>query len=334
MTPAHAVMATPRLLLVGSLTRDFIFYPGESPRLDIPGGHALYAAAGAVIWEKRLAIASQVGKRYPSEDWLSLFQGHGLHVAGVRILDHELEQRAVYSYDEELHPALPLVKACLRHKIPFPSLLLGYQPEKDALLTSCGFSPHPLPDLDRIEGAYLCAMPFEYLAQWIAYLYTHGVKRLVATFPKLSEASAEFAQRLSSLEGLEVLIIHERDLQRLFWRLGGDLWEMASFIGRVIPYVVISLSNRRYLLYAAPDGKRWEIPAYSVGQFPIGLEDAFGGGLLAGLVQTTDLRRAVLYGAVSVAFKSESLDPFYCWEVMSDLAASRLEYLDLLVVPL
>ncbi len=333
MIPSHAVIATPRLLLIGSLTRDFIFYPGEPPRLDIPGGRALYAAAGAVIWEKRLAMASQVGKSYPS-DWLSLLRVRGLDVDGVRILDHELEQRAVYSYDEALHPTLPIVKACLRHKIPFPSLLLGYQPEKDALWTSWGFSPHPLPDLHRIEGAYLCAMPFEYLAQWIAYLYTHGVKRLVATFPKLSDASTEFAQRLSSLEGLEVLIVHERDLQKLFWKLSNDLWEMASFIGRFVPHVVISLSNWRYLLYSALDGKRWEIPAYSLGRFPIGLEDAFGGGLLAGLIQTTDLRRAVLYGAVSVAFKSESLDPFYSWEVMSDLAASRLEYLDLLVVPL
>jgi hypothetical protein len=325
--------AIPRLLLVGSLTRDFIFYPGEAPLLEVPGGRALYAASGAVIWEKQLALASQVGKGYPSH-WCSLFQARGLQVDGIRILDQELESRAVYSYDEALRPGFPLVKACLRHGVPFPPQLLGYQPQKDASLTSCGFSPSLLPDsYHQAEGAYLCPMPLEYLAQWIAYLHTHGVKRLVATFPGLLDVSPEYAQRLSFLEGLEVLIIHEKDLQRLFWGLSHDLWEMASWIGRFVPKVVISLSSWRYLLYLASSRERWEIPAYSLGRFPIGLEDAFGGGLLAGLIQTAEPQQAVLYGAVSLAFKSESLDPFYPWEVMPDLARSRLQYLNLLIVP-
>ncbi len=325
--------AVPRLLLVGSLTRDFIFYPGEAPLLDVPGGRALYAASGAVIWEKRLAIASQVGKGYPLH-WRSLFQARGLQVDGIRILDQGLESRAVYSYDEALHPGFPLVKACLRHGVTFPPQLIGYQPQEDASLTSCGFSPYLLPDsYHQAEGAYLCPMPLEYLAQWIAYLHAHGVKRLVATFPKLLGVFHEYAQRLSSLEGLEVLIIHEQDLQKLFWGLSYDLWEMASWIGRFVPKVVICLSDWRYLLYLAASRERWEIPAYSLGRFPLGLEDAFGGGLLAGLIQTAEPPQAVLYGAVSLAFKSESLDPFYPWEVMPDLARSRLEYLSQLVVP-
>ncbi|MFO3796203.1 MAG: hypothetical protein ACK8QZ_02830, partial [Anaerolineales bacterium] len=125
----------PRLLLIGPLTRDFIFYPGQPPRLDIPGGRALYAAAGAIIWEKALALVSQVGSDYPAA-WKTLLEKRGLNLGGVRQLEHPIESRAVYSYDDELRPGFPLTRACLRAGIPFPAALLGYQAEKDASLPS------------------------------------------------------------------------------------------------------------------------------------------------------------------------------------------------------
>ncbi|MEJ5240783.1 MAG: hypothetical protein WHS87_06270 [Anaerolineales bacterium] len=324
----------PRLLLIGSLTRDFIFYPDEPARLDLPGGRALAAAAGAVIWEKALEIVAEIGQDYPSAH-KDLLHKHGLSLNGLRVLDQPLEQRAVYSYDAEVRPGFPLVQACLRHGIPFPSALLGYQAEKDASLSLQGFSPFPLPpSFQMAAAAYLCAMPPENLREWIAYLYTHGVRRLVATFPKLQSTSPAHAQKLPLLEGLEALLIHENDLRILFWGKSDDLWEMAAQLSSIVPHIVIHLPSRRCLLYSAPSNERWEIPAYPARGYPIGVEEAFGGGFLAGLLQTSSLLQAVLHGAISAAFKSESLDPFYCWDVLPELARSRLEYLALLAHPL
>lgn len=324
----------PRILLIGPLTRDFIFYPGQSPRLDIPGGRALYAAAGAIIWEKALALVSQVGSNYPAA-WKRRLEERGLDVGSVRQLDHPIESRAVYSYDDELRPGFSLARACLRAGIPFPAALLGYQREKDASLSS-----HPVPVFElpsshhQAEGAYLCAMPCENLRQWIAYLYTHQIRRLVATFPSLEKIPPAPIPLLASLEGLEVLLIHEKDLRTLFWGISADIHEMAMLAGKIIPHILVHFPAHGCLLYSAHTSDFWEIPAYPRHLFPIGIEEAFGGGFLAGLLHTSDPLQAALHGAISAAFKSESLDPFYTWDVLPALAHARIEYLRLLTHPL
>lgn len=323
----------PRILLIGSLTRDFIFYPGQAPRLDIPGGGALYAAAGAILWEKALALVSQVGSDYPAA-WKTLLEERGLDVSGVRQLDHPIESRAVYSYDDELRPGFPLVRACLRAGIPFPAALLGYQPEKDASLPS----PFPVFDLpashQQAEAAYLSTISLENLPQWIAYLYTHQIRHLVATFPKLDRVPHSYTNLLTSLEGLEVLLIHEKDLRTLFWGISADIHEMAMLAGKIIPHILVHIPARRCLLYVAHTSGFWEISAYPGHLFSIGIEEAFGGGFLAGLLHTSDPLQAALHGAISAAFKGESPAPFYNWDVLPALAHARLEYLRLLTHPL
>lgn len=326
-------MLPPRILLIGRLTRDFIFYPGQAPRLDIPGGSALYAAAGAVIWEKSLALVSQVGKAYPAA-WKTLLERHGLDVREVHQVEVPIEPRAVFCYDDALRPAFPLTRACLRAGIPFPQTLLGYQPEQDAALPSHPFPVFELnPSHHQAEAAYLCPMPLENLRQWIAYLYTRQVRRLVASFPRLEKSLAIPASWPLSLEGLEALIIHEKDLRTLFRDKTQDLLEMTSILGKIVPYIVVRLSTQRFLLYAAPPAQGWEIPAYVEPAFPIGIEEAFGGGFLAGLLRTSDALQAVLHGVISAAFKSESLDPFFNWDVFPELVRTRLEHLRFLVHP-
>ncbi|MFO3796202.1 MAG: hypothetical protein ACK8QZ_02825, partial [Anaerolineales bacterium] len=182
--------------------------------------------------------------------------------------------------------------------------------------------------------AYLCAMPVENLRQWIAYLYTHQVRRVVATFPNLKEIPPAPAPLLASLEGLEVLLIHEKDLCTLFWGVSTEIREMAMLASKIIPHILVHMPARRCLLYSAPASAFWEIPAYPRHLFPIGIEEAFGGGFLAGLLHTSDPLQATLYGAISAAFKSENFEPFYNWDALPSLAHARLESLRPLVHPL
>ena len=43
--------ALPRFLIAGRLTRDYIVFPTGETLLDVPGGNALYAGVGLLVWE-------------------------------------------------------------------------------------------------------------------------------------------------------------------------------------------------------------------------------------------------------------------------------------------
>ncbi len=59
---------TPRFLVAGKLSRDFLLFPNHPPLLDVPGGNALYAAVGIAIWEPQPppAVIARVGEDYPN----------------------------------------------------------------------------------------------------------------------------------------------------------------------------------------------------------------------------------------------------------------------------
>jgi sugar/nucleoside kinase (ribokinase family) len=62
------------------------------------------------------------------------------------------------------------------------------------------------------------------------------------------------------------------------------------------------------LVHRADIGETWQIPAVDVAVVdPTGAGNAFGGGFLAGWLQTGDLRWAGLYGAVAASFLMEQV---------------------------
>ncbi len=75
---------TPRYLIAGQLSRDFIILPNGDLLLDIPGGNAIYAAVGLAIWEPDPppGVLARVGEDYP-QAWLDKFQARGLDINGI-----------------------------------------------------------------------------------------------------------------------------------------------------------------------------------------------------------------------------------------------------------
>ena len=69
----------PQFLVFGQLTREYLLPPDGPPRMDMPGGGLLHAAAGLRIWESEIGLVGRVGNDYP-RDWLNLCIERGRRV--------------------------------------------------------------------------------------------------------------------------------------------------------------------------------------------------------------------------------------------------------------
>jgi sugar/nucleoside kinase (ribokinase family) len=85
-------------------------------------------------------------------------------------------------------------------------------------------------------------------------------------------------------------------------------------------------------VYDVKGQHRWELPAYpSRPADPTGAGDAFCGGFLAGYKKTYEPLPAAMYGNVSASLNVEGSGAFYPLDVLSGLAAARLDALKDLV---
>ena len=90
----------PEFLIVGRIAREFILPFSGQPLLDNPGGDALYAAGGLMIWEKEIGLLARVGEDYPRA-WLKELEARGIDIQGIRILPQSIDLRSFIAYDEK-----------------------------------------------------------------------------------------------------------------------------------------------------------------------------------------------------------------------------------------
>ncbi|MCX8025156.1 MAG: carbohydrate kinase family protein [Thermanaerothrix sp.] len=323
-----------RYVVAGRLQRDFILPVEGKPALDIPGGSALYAAVGVLIWDKDIGLVSRVGEDYPQE-WLEAFAERGLDVQGVRILPQGLDvRRVVYSSDEGEEAFNPISWFAQRG-IPIPKSLLGYTP------FSQGHNHHEEPTpltlrLNDIPQNYLEATaahlaPLDYLSHLLLpSALRKGNITTITLDPGSEYMRPALWERIPPLiRDLTAFLVAEEDLRRLFQGRSTDLWEMAEGIAAYgCDFVVIKRGEAGQYLYDRVGQKRWIIPAYPARVVdPTGAGDAFCGGFLAGYRQTYDPLAAVLYGNISASLVIEGSGPFYALGALPGLAQARLEAL-------
>jgi len=117
----------PQFLVFGQLTREYLLPPDGPPRLDVPGGGLLYAAAGLRVWESEIGLVGRVGHDYPRE-WLNMCIGRGLDTSGIRVLSRDLDMREFISYNESFEAnRINPVSHFARRGLTFPKSLFGYQ---------------------------------------------------------------------------------------------------------------------------------------------------------------------------------------------------------------
>ncbi|MDT8897324.1 carbohydrate kinase family protein [Thermanaerothrix sp. 4228-RoL] len=323
-----------RYVIAGRLQRDFILPLEGKPALDVPGGSALYAAVGVLIWDKDIGLISRVGEDYPQE-WLDEFTERGLDVQGVRILPQALDLRRVICSADESEGVSNPMRWFAQRGIPIPKALLGYTPSTE------GHNHHEEPTpltlrLNDIPQSYLEATaahlaPMDYLSH---SLLPSALRKGNITTITLDPGSAYMHPALweripSLIRDLTAFLVAEDDLRRLFQGRSTDLWEMAEGIAAYgCDFVVVKRGEVGQYLYDRVSQKRWTIPAYPARVVdPTGAGDAFCGGFLAGYRQTYDPLEAVLFGNISASLVIEGSGPFYALDALPGLARARLDVL-------
>ena len=329
--------ATPRYLLLGKLTRDFVILPSGKSLLDTPGGNVLYAGVGIRVWDadSRPGIVARVGEDYPRR-WLDLFQRWGLDTRGVHIQPEAVDVRSFIAFSDRntLHLDDPVAHFA-RLGLPFPKALLGYRDGSSSLDSRTRLRPISLrqgdlpPDFLNASIAHLC--PLDFLTHSLMPAALRQAQFSTVTLdPSPGYMNPTYWSDIPALlTGLTAFLPSEDEIRRLFQGRSSDLWEMAEALGVYgCDFIVIKRGENGQWVYDAAAKTRWEIPPYPARlSNPIGAGDAFCGGFLAGYHRSYDPLEAALYGNIASSLAIEGDPPHYPLDALPGLAQARLEML-------
>jgi sugar/nucleoside kinase (ribokinase family) len=322
-------------VIAGRLTREYILPPLGMPLLDAPGGSALYACGGLLVWEGGVGILARVGEDFPRK-WLRDLEMRGIDIEGIRIVQESLDLRTFLAYGShfEITHGSP-VSQFARRKLTFPKALLGYQtppevkedPRKpDPLATAAIDIPASYRDA---RAVHLCPLDLVSHNQLATAFKSASVTTLTID-PSPGYMNPPFLPDLRLLlAGTTAFLPSEEELRSLFWGQTYDLWEMIRAIGEYgCEVVVVKRGGGGQAVYDVRGKHGWEIPAYPARPAdPTGAGDAFCGGFLAGFRTTYDPVQAALHGNVAASLKVEGSGAFYPLDVLAGLAGARLDVL-------
>ena len=330
-------LQSPRFIFAGRLTRDYRLLPSGRADLDVPGGNALYAAAGLAVWEPEPppGIVARVGEDFPMQ-WCKDFERWGIDTRGVRVLPEPVDIRSFYAYtDFSTCSNEDPVGHFARINIPFPKELLGYHNPVPQLNSRTRLLPFSLrqgdfpPDYLDANAAHLC--PLDYLSHTVLPAVLRQAEFTTITLdPSVGYMNPTFWNDIPAvLIGLTALLTAEEELRSLFEGRTTDLWQMAEALGVYgCEIIVIKRGENGQYLYDAATHTHWEIPSYPARVVdPTGTGDAFCGGFLAGYRRTYDPLQAVLHGNISASLVLEGSGPRYAFDALPGLAQARLEAL-------
>lgn len=327
----------PRFLLIGQLTRDYILLPSGEALIDVPGGNALYASVGLMVWEPEPApaIIARVGEDYPHE-WLAEFQKWGLDTSGVKVLSEVVDLRSFSAFVDRITRIHDdPVAHFARLGIPFPKSLFGYRNTSANINSrtrlqniSLRQGDIPISFLDA-NVAHFC--PVDYLTHSLLPAVLRQAQFTTVTLdPAPGYMTPAFWDDMPSLlNGLTAFMPAEEDVRALFHGRTDDLWEMAEALANFgCEIIIIKRGERGQILYIANSHSRWDIPPYPARmKNPLGAGDAFCGGFLAGYRRTFDPLEATLYGNISSSLVIEGDTADYALDALPGLAQARMDSL-------
>ena len=274
-------------LVTFSLIIDDIVFPDGQTAMGVLGGGGPQTAFGMTLWADRVGLVSGVGADLPPEA-LAWLEAVGIDAGGLRHTDWPTPRAWQVLEADGRRTQLwrisgPAVGAQLGRSLD--RLPLAYRAARGFHL---GVHPEE-PGLEFIEtlrdlGATVSVEPFRIPERPL----TEGELRA------LLSAGQIFSPNRREVEAL----VGPGDPLELIERLAGA--------GAVV--VALRQGPLGALVNRADTGETWQIPAVNVAVVdPTGAGNAFCGGFLAGWIETGDLRRAGLCGAVAASFLVEQV---------------------------
>jgi len=323
------------VIILGKLTRETIVNQRKELFLDQPGGNLLYTAYGFALWGKKAGLVSRVGCDFPDE-WIEDISINSLSTLGISKAPCNSDSRSYFLVDSnnkaiEGNPR----KYFADQYLPMPKVLLGYEPNPiiiDSRKQGTDYSVRPenFPDC-YLDSRYLALCPVDFLTHNMipAFFRTQTGGEVFIHASSGYTHSSFFYDFPSIVNGTSVLLISEDNAKKLFLGKLEDTWLIAETLASYgIEIIIISKKNGGYDTLDNFNMKKYHIPSYPVNCIdPIGVDDAFFGGFLAGYLTNFDPLYASIIGSVTASVKNEGSTPRFLLGILKDLLKARVDYL-------
>ena len=327
-----------QIITGGGLRIDYLITHDGQAQIGLPGGNALYAAAGAALWTDRVALWARLGANYPQE-WIEELVRRGLAATGLVRLPDEQDHRTFFAYNtpdgrrDDTNPAAHF----RRIQQPLPAALHDYvhsTPHQDdpTLYEPLALRPADWPPAyDGATAVHLSPHPLRSHLAIPAALRQHQVQ-LITLDPGERYMVPDLIPHLRSfLPLLDAFLPSNQEIRSLF---GDEVTaeEAAEMLHGWGARIVVVKLGPQGVLVREENGRITQLPPYHRPDSQqvvdvTGAGDAFCGGFMAGLAQTHNAITAANMGLVSASFVVESYGALSALGIPRPAALNRLQEL-------
>jgi ribokinase len=323
----------PIFLIAGPIHEEFFLLPDHKTHNGLLGGPALYAAAGAKVWNpESIGLISRVGSNFTAEHLQTIHQA-GLGIAGIRLLPESSPTRGFHYYESwEKHIDWDPAKQYAKADIPLPQELMEYQPPS---LTegSIGLLPDYAIRRDDIPVAYHQARaayiaPCHYQSQVTlsVTLRQSGVGTILLSPPGGLLLPSFRRQIQDILHGIDILFVRTDGARAFVDSPRVQVDELAEHLASRGPKIILLQEGFRGMYtYDANSRRILFTPFYPADiKNPLAIGDSFCGGFLTAWRKTYDPAESTLVGCISASLAMEGLGGLYALQRNPSLAEARL----------
>lgn len=329
-------MPNPSYITAGGLRVDYLITRDGKAYNGLPGGNALYAAAGAAVWARKIALWARYGRNYPRQ-WLHDLEQFGLDIRGLVAIPGSHEHRTFYAYApdgnrDDTNPAGHYA----RFNLSLPSALADYvhsTPQQDDPDDYEPLAPRAddwPPSFTNVSAVNLSPLPLATHLHVPRALRKLDVKQITVDPGERYMIPERKAYIRQFLPVVDAFLPSDQEVRSLFGD-DVDLNEAAkTFCEWGSPLVIIKIGAQGVLVMKRGEDQPIHLrPYHSPGDIRVidvtGAGDAFCGGFMVGLATTADPIQAAQMGLVSASLVIEGYGALYALGIDKALAAHRLE---------
>jgi sugar/nucleoside kinase (ribokinase family) len=293
---------------IGEITiDDIITETGEIKRAQAGGG-SIYSALGIRLWGHRVGINSVVGKDYPN-NYLIKLKENQISTEGIHRIEGWSLRLWLLHEENNKKQQLPKLQSS-----SFAELDLARQNPPDTYLGAKGFHIAPSTPEGQMQTR-------DFIRQ----------KRpdVLVSLDILTEPFINFKlyRNGSAFDGIDIFSPSIVEIEAL-WpgeSLPNVIRRIADFGVR---WIAIKMDTRGSIVHDAEMKKTFQIPIYPANTVDVtGAGDAYSGGFLLGLGETSDVLQAGMYGTISASFAVEDWGAFHMLDVEPFEAKKRFLWL-------
>lgn len=317
-------------IVIGRISRQTIVNLNQKVYERLPGGPALYSAAGIRCWADHVGIVSEVT---PAEraDLYPLLDQYQIDHHGVVVTPDALVEEQFFGYSSPHEPVS-------KNPIPFftalqktiPRTLLEDSFPKPIVSSISNYYPSLLPDIYMdASAAHICTDELHHQLKISTLVDKSSVSVLTLLSNKQYMEPGNWDLVMNLMNGLTAFITSTFQLAFLFKNRLDDIHLIVETLHRRgCEYVVLLDGLDGYTLFDMKQNKKIFVPAYPVKAIdPTGMEEAFCGGFLAAMRKTHDPTQAMMCGSVTASISIEGSGPFFPMEATPGLMDARMEHI-------